>query len=231
MKYKNVIEGVFLSRPNRFIAQVLVDGKEETVHVKNTGRCKELLVDNARVYLSVSDNPARKTKYDLVAVEKVTDRGALLINMDSQIPNDAVAEWLPISGLFSENAVVRREYTFGKSRFDFFVQDADKKAFIEVKGVTLENDGIVSFPDAPTERGVKHIEELISALEQGYESYIVFVVQMKGVVEFRPNRERHPQFADVLKKADEAGVKIVAVDCLVAADEMKIDSEIKVNLL
>ena len=231
MKYKNVIEGVFLSRPNRFIAQVLVDGKEETVHVKNTGRCKELLVDNARVYLSVSDNPARKTKYDLVAVEKVTDRGALLINMDSQIPNDAVAEWLPVSGLFSESAVIRREYTFGKSRFDFFVQDADKKAFIEVKGVTLENDGIVSFPDAPTERGVKHIEELISALEQGYESYIVFVVQMKGVVEFRPNRERHPQFADVLKKADEAGVKIVAVDCLVAADEMKIDSEIKVNLL
>ena len=231
MKYKNVIEGVFLSRPNRFIAQVLVDGKEETVHVKNTGRCKELLVDNARVYLSVSDNPARKTKYDLVGVEKVTDRGALLINMDSQIPNDAVAEWLPVSGLFSESAVIRREYTFGKSRFDFFVQDADKKAFIEVKGVTLENDGIVSFPDAPTERGVKHIEELISALEQGYESYIVFVVQMKGVVEFRPNRERHPQFADVLKKADEAGVKIVAVDCLVAADEMKIDSEIKVNLL
>ncbi|MBO5897348.1 MAG: DNA/RNA nuclease SfsA [Clostridia bacterium] len=231
MKYKNVIEGVFLSRPNRFIAQVLVDGKEETVHVKNTGRCKELLVDNARVYLSVSDNPARKTKYDLVAVEKVTDRGALLINMDSQIPNDAVAEWLPVSGLFSESAVIRREYTFGKSRFDFFVQDADKKAFIEVKGVTLENDGVVSFPDAPTERGVKHIEELISALEQGYESYIVFVVQMKGVVEFRPNRERHPQFADVLKKADEAGVKIVAVDCLVAADEMKIDSEIKVNLL
>ena len=231
MKYKNVIEGVFLSRPNRFIAQVLVDGKEETVHVKNTGRCKELLVDNARVYLSVSDNPARKTKYDLVGVEKVTDRGTLLINMDSQIPNDAVAEWLPVSGLFSESAVIRREYTFGKSRFDFFVQDADKKAFIEVKGVTLENDGIVSFPDAPTERGVKHIEELISALEQGYESYIVFVVQMKGVVEFRPNRERHPQFADVLKKADEAGVKIVAVDCLVAADEMKIDSEIKVNLL
>ena len=123
-------------------------------------------MDNARVYLSVSDNPARKTKYDLVSVEKVTDRGVLMINMDSQIPNDAVAEWLPVSGLFSKSAVIRREYTFGKSRFDFFVQDADKKAFIEVKGVTLENDGVVSFPDAPTERGVKHIEELISALER-----------------------------------------------------------------
>lgn len=231
MKYKKIVEGVFISRPNRFIAQVLVNGKEETVHVKNTGRCRELLVDNAKVYLSVSDNPARKTKYDLVAVEKVTDRGAILINMDSQIPNDVVAEWLPHSGLFSNDANIRREYTFGKSRFDFYVEDIGRKTFIEVKGVTLENDGIVSFPDAPTERGVKHVEELISAIEMGYESYIIFVVQMKGVTEFRPNRERHPEFADVLKKADEAGVKIVAVDCLVAADEMKIDSEIKVNLL
>lgn len=223
--------GVFLSRPNRFIAHVLVDDREETVHVKNTGRCKELLVDNAKVYLSVSDNPARKTKYDLIAVEKVTDRGILLINMDSQLPNDAVAEWLPISGLFSENAVVRREYTFGKSRFDFFVEDGVRKAFVEVKGVTLENDGIVSFPDAPTERGIKHIEELISALGEDYESYIVFVVQMKGVTEFRPNRERHPQFADALEKAYNAGVKIIAVDCLVTPDEMKIDSQIKVELL
>lgn len=231
MKYKKIVEGVFISRPNRFIAQVLVDGKEETVHVKNTGRCRELLVDNAKVYLSVSDNPARKTKYDLVAVEKVTDRGVILINMDSQIPNDVVSEWLPHSGLFSNNAIIRREYTFGKSRFDFFVEDDDRKAFIEVKGVTLENDGIVSFPDAPTERGVKHVEELISALEKGYESYIIFVVQMKGVTEFRPNRERHPEFADVLKKAHQAGVKIIALDCIVSPDAMKIDSEIKVNLI
>ncbi len=231
MKYKNIVEGVFISRPNRFIAQVLVDGVEETVHVKNTGRCRELLVDNARVYLSVSDNPARKTKYDLVAVEKVTDRGVLLINMDSQIPNDVVAEWLPQSGLFSGDAIIRREYTFGKSRFDFYVEDCNRKAFVEVKGVTLEDNGIVSFPDAPTERGVKHIEELISALERGYESYIIFVVQMKGITEFRPNRERHPEFADVLRKAYKSGVKIISRDCVVTPDEMKIDSEIKVNLI
>ncbi|MBR5442192.1 MAG: DNA/RNA nuclease SfsA [Clostridia bacterium] len=231
MKYKKIIDGVFLARPNRFIARVLVDGKEEVVHVKNTGRCRELLVDNAKVYLSVSDNPARKTKYDLVAVEKVTDRGVLMINMDSQIPNDAVAEWLPVSGFFSENAAFRREYTYGKSRFDFFVQDNDRKAFIEVKGVTLENDGVVSFPDAPTERGIKHVEELISACENGYESYIVFVVQMKGVTEFRPNAQRHPQFAQVLRKAQSSGVKIIAVDCIVTPDEMKIDAQIKVNLL
>ncbi len=231
MKYKKIVEGVFISRPNRFIAQVLVDGAEETVHVKNTGRCKELLVDNAKVYLSVSDNPARKTKYDLVAVEKVTDRGVLLINMDSQIPNDVVAEWLPQSGLFSGDAIIRREYTFGKSRFDFYVEDAERKAFVEVKGVTLEDNGIVSFPDAPTERGVKHIEELISAIEKGYESYIVFVVQMKGVSEFRPNRERHPEFADVLRKAYKSGVNIISLDCFVAPDEMKIDSEIRINLV
>lgn len=231
MKYKRIVEGVFVSRPNRFIAQVIVDGTEQTVHVKNTGRCRELLVEGARVYLSVSDNPARKTNYDLVAVEKVTDRGVLLINMDSQIPNDVVAEWLPQSGLFSGDAVFHREYTFGKSRFDFYVEDCNRKAFVEVKGVTLEDNGVVSFPDAPTKRGVKHIEELISALEKGYESYIIFVVQMKGVSEFRPNRERHPEFADVLRKAYESGVKIISLDCFVSPDEMKIDSEIKMNLL
>ncbi len=231
MKYKNIFEGVFISRPNRFIAQVLVDGKEETVHVKNTGRCRELLVENARVYLCASDNPLRKTKYDLVAVEKVTDRGVILVNMDSQIPNDVVAEWLPQSGLFSGDAAIRREYTFGKSRFDFYVDDGDRKAFVEVKGVTLEDNGIVSFPDAPTERGVKHIEELISAIEKGYESYIIFVIQMKGITEFRPNRARHPEFADVLKKANEAGVKIIALDCFVAPDEMRIDSCVNVILV
>lgn len=231
MKYKRIVEGVFVSRPNRFIAQVIVDGTEQTVHVKNTGRCRELLVEGARVYLSVSDNPARKTNYDLVAVEKVTDRGVLLINMDSQIPNDVVAEWLPQSGLFSGDAVFHREYTFGKSRFDFYVEDCNRKAFVEVKGVTLEDNGVVSFPDAPTERGVKHIEELVSAIEKGYESYVIFVVQMKGVSEFRPNRERHPEFADVLRKANESGVKIISLDCFVSPDEMKIDSEIKMNLL
>ena len=231
MKYKNIVEGVFVSRPNRFIANVVVDGVEQIVHVKNTGRCRELLVDGAKVYLSVSDNPARKTKYDIVAVEKVTSRGVLLINMDSQIPNDVVSEWLPKSGMFSDNAVYRREYTYGKSRFDIYVEDGCRKAFVEVKGVTLENDGIVSFPDAPTERGVKHLNELITALDYGFECYVIFVVQMKGVTEFKANRERHPEFADALKKAFESGVKIKALDCIVTHDEIKLDTEISVCII
>ena len=231
MKYKNIVEGVFVSRPNRFIANVVVDGVEQIVHVKNTGRCRELLVDGAKVYLSVSDNPARKTKYDLVAVEKVTSRGVLLINMDSQIPNGVVSEWLPKSGMFSDNAVYRREYTYGKSRFDIYVEDGCRKAFVEVKGVTLENDGIVSFPDAPTERGVKHLNELITALDYGFECYVIFVVQMKGVTEFKANRERHPEFADALKKAFESGVKIKALDCIVTHDEIKLDTDINVCII
>ena len=176
MKYTKIKAGVFLERLNRFIAKVLIDGKIETVHVKNTGRCRELLVPEAKVYLFASDNPNRKTKYDLIAVEKVTDRGIILVNMDSQVPNDVVAEWLPKSKLFSLNAVIKREVKFGNSRFDFYVGDGERKAFIEVKGVTLENDGVVSFPDAPTERGVKHINELVSCLSEGFEAYIIFVV-------------------------------------------------------
>lgn len=231
MKYKNIVEGVFVSRPNRFIANVVVDGVEQIVHVKNTGRCRELLVEGAKVYLSVSDNLARKTKYDLVAVEKVTSRGVLLINMDSQIPNDVVSEWLPKSGMFSDNAVYRREYTYGKSRFDIYVEDGSRKVFVEVKGVTLENDGIVSFPDAPTERGVKHLNELITALDYGFECYVIFVVQMKGVTEFKANRERHSEFADALKKAFESGVKIKALDCIVTHDEIKLDTDINVCII
>ncbi len=205
----------------------MVDGKIETVHVKNTGRCKELLVPNAKVYLFVSDNPNRKTKYDLIAVEKVTDRGILLVNMDSQVPNDVVAEWLPKGELFSQNAVIKREVKFGNSRFDFYVEDGERKAFIEVKGVTLENDGVVSFPDAPTERGVKHINELISCLENGFEAYIIFVVQMKDVEVFKPNAEHHKVFADCLISAREKGVKVLVYDCIVTPDSIVIDEKIK----
>ena len=218
---------MFLERPNRFIARVLIDGNIETVHVKNTGRCKELLVPKAKVYLFVSDNPNRKTKYDLIAVEKVTDRGTILVNMDSQVPNDVVAEWLPKSKLFSANAVIKREVKFGKSRFDFYVEDGKRKAFIEVKGVTLENNGVVSFPDAPTERGVKHINELIACLEQGFEAYIIFVVQMKGVIRFEPNAEHHKEFADTLNYAREKGVKVLVYDCLVTSDSIEIDKKIE----
>lgn len=204
----------------------MVDEKIETVHVKNTGRCKELLVPDAKVYLFVSDNPDRKTKYDLIAVEKVTDRGVLLVNMDSQVPNDVVGEWLKKNVLFSHNAIIKREVKFGNSRFDFFVEDGERKAFVEVKGVTLENDGVVSFPDAPTERGVKHINELISCIEQGFEAYIIFVVQMKGINRFEPNAEHHKEFADALKLAREKGVKVLVYDCLVTPDSIELNNKI-----
>ncbi len=204
----------------------MVDGYTETVHVKNTGRCKELLVPNAKVYLFVSDNPNRKTKYDLIAVEKVTDRGIMLVNMDSQVPNDVVSEWLQKGELFSENAVIKREVKFGNSRFDFYVEDSGRKVFIEVKGVTLENDGVVSFPDAPTERGVKHIKELVSCLDNGFEAYIFFVVQMKGVEVFEPNAEHHKEFADTLNSAREKGVMVLVYDCLVTPNSIELNSKI-----
>lgn len=217
---------MFLERPNRFIAKVLIDNTEETVHVKNTGRCKELLIEGAKVYLSVSDNDKRKTKYDLIAVEKITDNGTILVNMDSQIPNDVVSEWLPDSKLFSRTAIFKREVKFGNSRFDFYVEDGERKVFIEVKGVTLENNGVASFPDAPTQRGVKHIKELISCLEKGFEAYIIFVVQMKGVKCFEPNEGNHKEFADVLNCAKKQGVNVLVYDCIVTPDSIKIDSRI-----
>lgn len=230
MKYKKIVKGEFIFRPNRFIANVLVDGKEQVVHVKNTGRCKELLVPGATVYLSASDNPARKTKYDLVGVIKKRKAGDLLINMDSQIPNDVVAEWLNKGNIFSENAVIKREFTYKKSRFDFYVEDGDVKAFLEVKGVTLENDGVASFPDAPTLRGIKHINELVDAVNEGYKAYIIFVIQMKGVKYFKPDSVIHKDFADALKNAEEHGVNIIAVDCVVREDELNISEKIPVCL-
>ena len=175
----------------------------------------------------VSDNPNRKTKYDLIAVEKVTDRGIMLVNMDSQVPNDVVSEWLQKGELFPENAVIKREVKFGNSRFDFYVEDGERKAFIEVKGVTLENDGVVSFPDAPTERGVKHIKELISCIKQGFQAYIIFVVQMKGAFKFEPNSEHHKEFADALNSAREKGVKALVYDCIVTPDSIEIDEKIE----
>lgn len=230
MKYGKITAGRFISRPNRFIANVEVDGEVQTVHVKNTGRCRELLVPDARVYLEIPDNPARKTKYDLIAVEKQTDRGVMFVNMDSQIPNAAAGEWLKNCGLFSENAVIVREKTFGKSRFDFYIEDSGRKAFLEVKGVTLEYDGVAMFPDAPTERGVKHINELVSCIDAGYEAYILFVIQMKGVRFFRPHDEMHPEFGEALRNAADKGVKILARDCVVTPDSMTVDGEIEVVL-
>ena len=226
MKYENIVEGVFLSRPNRFIAQVLIDGKEQTVHVKNTGRCKELLIKGAAVWLQKSDNPLRKTAYDLIAVKK----GDELINMDSQIPNAVAEEWLKKATLFSPDAVIKREVTFGNSRFDLFVEDRNRKAFIEVKGVTLENDGVASFPDAPTLRGIKHINELIKCAERGFEAYIIFIIQMKGVHLFTPNYETHPEFGEALKMASEKGAKIIALDCFVTPDSIEAGKFIKIEI-
>lgn len=231
MNYKNVIPAVFLSRPNRFIAQVSVNGTEETVHVKNTGRCKELLVPGAGVYLSVAENLQRKTAYDLIAVEKQREgKSPLLINMDSQVVNDVTEEWLRTGQLFSPDAVLRREVFYGRSRFDFYVQDRSRKAFLEVKGVTLERDGVASFPDAPTERGVKHLRELAAARKEGYEAYVLFIIQMKEVHVFQPNDGMHKGFGDALRDAFEAGVGVLALDCVVSDHSIVADKKILVRL-
>ena len=229
MKYEKVVKGIFKSRPNRFIAQVEIGGAEETVHVKNTGRCRELLVSGCTVYLETASNPARKTKYDLIAVEKVTERGTILINMDSQVVNTAVEEWLLQGNLFGDEALVKREVTFGRSRFDFCITAPDR-VFLEVKGVTLENDGVARFPDAPTERGVKHIEELVSYAESGGRAYILFVVQMKGVYKMMPNDSTDPKFASALRRAAASGVKVICYDCRVTPDTIELDREVPVEL-
>ena len=236
MKYKNIVQGKFINRPNRFIANVEIDGEVETVHVKNTGRCKELLVSGETVYLEKVSESSRKTKYDLVAVIKERkNEKPLLINMDSQAPNAAAAEW--IKGIVSKlddstEYAVRTEVKYGNSRFDLCVEHSvageTKKTFIEVKGVTLEENGVALFPDAPTERGIKHIRELEKCVKEGNEAYILFVIQMKGMTEFRPNEQTHKEFADALRHAAKAGVKIIARDCIVTPDSMEIDEKIKV---
>lgn len=218
MNYENITEGRFKSRPNRFIAYVAIDGKTEKVHVKNTGRCRELLTENAVVYLNKSDNPQRSTGYDLVAVRK----GGRLINMDSQAPNKAAYEWLKEGGLFGKEAVIRPETKFHNSRFDFYVETPEDKIFIEVKGVTLEEENVVLFPDAPSGRAVKHVEELAEAVKDGYKACVIFVVQMEGVKYFTPNRETQPEFADALLLARQKGVEVFACDCKVTPSSMKI---------
>ena len=209
----------FISRPNRFIATVEMEGEILTVHVKNTGRCRELLIPGGTVYLAATDNPLRKTPYDLIAVDRCRPDGStVLIHMDSQAPNDVAAEWLPNSGLFSEHARIRREVTHGDSRFDFCIEDPQGEmppAYLEVKGCTLEKDGVAYFPDAPTERGVKHVRELTALAQGGYPAYLLFIVQMKGVTKLCPNDETHRAFGDALREARAAGVTILAVDCRV----------------
>lgn len=226
MKYERIKVGTFVERPNRFIAYVNIAGRKETVHVKNTGRCRELLIPGATVYVQESDNPNRKTKWDLIGVKK----GNRMINMDSQITNAVVKEWIEKGNLFANSSLIKPETTYGQSRFDLYVEEGERKAFIEVKGVTLEEDGIVRFPDAPTERGVKHVEELCHAVSEGYEAYVIFVIQMDKVSYFTPNERTHKAFGDALRKAKKAGVHILAYDCKVKKDSISLYKEVPVIL-
>lgn len=227
MRYREIIAAEFIERPNRFIAYVNLCGERTKVHVKNTGRCGELLKEHVKVYLEKSDNETRSTAYDLVAV----DKAGHLVNIDSVAPNKVAGEWLRAGGLYSDISLVRPEKTFGNSRFDFYVESASgKKAFIEVKGVTLEREGAAAFPDAPSERALKHVEELIEALEQGYEAYLLFVVQMKGICFVEPNMDTQPAFGEALKRARRAGVRILAYDCLVREDGLEMDTPVPVFL-
>lgn len=230
MEYRNITEGTFVARPNRFIARVMIGGKEETVHVKNTGRCRELLIPGAKVFLERSENPARKTAFDLVAVVK---EGLGLVNMDSQAPNRVVEEWLSSqrsgqttlehrqkeearqedSILLGPVSAVHPEYTYGNSRMDFYFECGGEKCLMEVKGVTLERNRIAYFPDAPTQRGVKHIRELEAAQGKGYHCYLAFVIQMPGITEVYPNDETHPAFGEALRQAYQNGVQVLALEC------------------
>lgn len=225
MHYDNMEPGKFLSRPNRFIAKIEFDGSVETVHVKNTGRCRELLPEGAKVWCQRSDNPLRKTRYDLIAVEK----GGRIINMDSQAPNAAVLEWLQSGGM-GQIEQLHPETVHGDSRFDFsFVKDG-KRCFLEVKGVTLETDGVCAFPDAPTVRGEKHLRGLIRAVEEGNGAYALFVIQMEGVKFLHPNDATDPAFGAALREAAASGVTVLAMDCWVTPWEMTIHQPVPVRL-
>lgn len=228
MRYENIKKARFLARPNRFIAHAELDGQEVICHVKNTGRCRELLIPGeTTVY--IQDHGAdtkRKTRYSLIGVEK----GNLMINMDSQAPNKVVKEWIQAGEFLPGITFMKPEKKYGNSRFDFYLEQGDKKIFLEVKGVTLEEDGVAMFPDAPTKRGVKHIEELIACKEDGYDAYIVFVVQMAGMKVFRPNEKTQPEFGEALRKARIHGVEIIVKNCMVTPDELKITDSLPFEL-
>ena len=219
MNYSHTVKARFLDRPNRFVAHVELDGQTETVHVKNTGRCRELLVPGYEVILEEGQNPARKTRYDLISVCK-----------EGRWINKAAEEWLLKGGFFPEDISVYRERKYGNSRFDLYIESPVRKAFMEVKGVTLEEDNIVRFPDAPTERGIKHVRELIRCMKDGYEAYLLLVIQMKDVRYFQPNWKTHPEFGMVLREAAEAGVKLLAYDCLVGENFMEICDPVSIDL-
>ena len=226
MIYENISRGVFVDRPNRFIANIELDGRLVACHVKNTGRCKELLIPGARVIVQRSDAPGRKTPCDLTAVWK----GERLINMDAQAPNRVFGEWLVSGGLGFVPAPIRPEYTHVDSRFDFYFEAGPRKALVEVKGVTLEQEGVARFPDAPTERGVKHMRGLARAVAEGYDAYAVFIIQMRGVTRFEPNIATHPAFAEALRQARDAGVNILALDCDVRENSLSVRGPVEIRL-
>ena len=226
MQYGKILPARFLSRPNRFVARVEAEGEELVCHVKNTGRCRDLLVPGATVWLEESPNPSRKTKFDLIAVEK----GDRLINMDAQAPNKVFGEWAAAGGFREGLMLLRPETTYGSSRFDFYWESSKSRGFVEVKGVTLEEDGVVRFPDAPTLRGVKHLDELVKAREAGYEAAVCFVIQMENVRWFAPNDETHPEFGQALRRAAQAGVEILAMDCAVTPQSLTMGKSVPIRL-
>ena len=226
MIYNNIRRAKFIRRPNRFIAHIEIDGKEEICHVKNTGRCKELLTENAAVFVQEFDSPKRKTKFDLISVYK----GKKLINMDSQVPNKVFHEWLKQSDFLKNISKIKPEHKYNNSRFDFYVEADGRKILLEVKGVTLEENGIVLFPDAPTERGVKHLNELIDSIDDGYDAYVVFIIQMSDINYFTPNIKMHKEFAETLIRAKNHGVKIIALDCDVTENIIAAKNFVEVKL-
>lgn len=226
MTYTNTLPGIFLSRPNRFIAHVEIDDETIIAHVKNTGRCGELLISGTRVVLQKSDNPEHKTAYDLIAVWK----GERLINIDSQAPNKVFLEYLQ-SGQYIDGVThIKPEARYGVSRFDFYVEAGERRIYIEVKGVTLEENGVVLFLDAPTERGVKHLKELAQCVMKGYEAHVVFIIQMNDVRYFTPNNKTHPAFGEALTAAEQAGVNVAALDCTVAENSLVIGKSVQIKL-
>ena len=225
MRYENMVPGTFLARPNRFVAHVEIEGEIQVVHVKNTGRCRKLLPAGAKVWCQKSGTPARKTAYDLISVQK----GSRVINMDSQAPNGAVEEWLHGGGIAGAEQI-RREVFYGGSRFDFAFEINGKPCFLEVKGVTLEHDGVCAFPDAPTVRGARHLRELVKAVGEGYGAYVLFVIQMEDVKYLHPNDETDPEFGTALRDARKAGVTVLAMECKVTPDSMELSKQVPVRL-
>jgi len=226
VNYRNIRSASFIDRPNRFIAKIQLDGSIELCHVKNTGRCRELLTPGARVFVQEFDTLSRKTKYDLIGVMK----GERMVNMDSQVPNKVFQEWMAAGNFLKDITLIKPEVKFRNSRFDFYAETEKDRIFIEVKGVTLEKDNIVLFPDAPTERGVKHIRELMECVDEGYKAYVVFIIQMKGVKYFTPNYETHEAFAHIIRLAQSKGVKVMAFDCDVGNDYITVSERVEVKL-